>query len=170
MKRNHNIKPINLLNSLLILLLAGCAVFQDIQNPAPRTTTSGGVPVTTVIPDTSTPMEPDAEPLIFRGNDRTINMPPVREPVRLDGDAVMLNFEEAPLTEVVHSILGDLLELDYVIEHPIEGAIPLRTRSPVPRDQLLAILESLLQSNGALMVLDPIDRYFVSASPGLSAL
>lgn len=171
MKQNHNTRPINLLNSLLILLLAGCAAFQSGQTPAPRTTATGGVPVTTVIPEATTPTEePGAEALIFRGNDRTINMPEVREPVRLDGDAVMLNFEEAPLTEVVHSILGDLLELDYVIEHPIEGAITLRTRSPVPRDQLLVILESLLQSNGALMVRDPNDRYFVSASPGLSTL
>ncbi len=37
-------------------------------------------------------------------------MPPAREPIKLYGDAVSLNFEEAPLSEVVHSVLGDILE------------------------------------------------------------
>jgi general secretion pathway protein D len=36
-------------------------------------------------------------------------MPPAREPIKVYGDAVTLNFEEAPLSEVVHSIVGDLL-------------------------------------------------------------
>src|SRR5690606_5207004 len=96
-----------------------------------------------------------ATSLLFPGTDMVVNMPLARPPVQLNGDAVTLNFEEAPLTEVVHAILGDILELDYIIEHPIDGRITLRTRSPVPRDQLLSILESLLQSNGALMVRDP---------------
>ena len=61
-------------------------------------------------------------------------MPPAREPIKLYGDAVSLNFEEAPLSEVVHSVLGDILELDYIVEHPVQGAVTLRTRSPIPRD------------------------------------
>jgi general secretion pathway protein D len=82
----------------------------------------------------------------------------------LDGEAVMLNFEQAPLSEVVHSILGETLDLDYVIEHPVNGEITLRTRSPIPRDQLLPILESLLRNNNVLMVRGPNDRFFVSGS------
>lgn len=111
-----------------------------------------------------------AEPLIYEGTDVAINMPEARPAIQLDGEAVTLNFEEAPLTDVVHAILGDILQLDYIIEHPIRGVVTLRTRSPVPRIQLLPILESLLQSNGALMVRDPNDRYYVSASPNLRTL
>lgn len=118
----------------------------------------------------STDVDELAEPLIFPGTDQSINMPLPREAIQLDGEAVTLNFEQAPLSEVVHAILGDILELDYVIEHPINGEVTLRTRSPVPRDQLLGILESLLQNNGALMVRDPNDRYFVSASPGMTTM
>ena len=61
-------------------------------------------------------------------------MPTARQPIKLYGDAVSLNFEEAPLSEVVHSVLGDILELDYIVEHPVQGAVTLRTRSPIPRD------------------------------------
>ena len=105
-----------------------------------------------------------SEPAIFIGNDEGAKLPPARPPIRLDGEAVMLNFEQAPLNEVIHTILGDTLGLDYVIENQVPGEITLRTRSPIPRDQLLPILESLLRNNNVLMIRGPNDRFFISAS------
>ena len=104
------------------------------------------------------------DPAIFIGNDEGVKLPSARPPIRLDGEAVMLNFEQAPLNEVIHSILGETLGLDYVIENQVPGEITLRTRSPIPRDQLLPILESLLQNNNVLMIRGPNDRFFISAS------
>jgi general secretion pathway protein D len=97
-----------------------------------------------------------------------VAMPEPRPQIALWGEAVSLDFEETPLIEVVHAVLGDILELDYVVEHPISGQVTLRTRSPIPRLQLLPIIESLLRSNGAFMIRDPNDRIFVSASPEMS--
>jgi len=111
-----------------------------------------------------------SEPTIYRGTDQVFRRPQAQPPVKLYGDAVTLNFEQAPLTEVVHAILGDILELDYIVEHPINGQVTLRTRSPVPREQLLDILESLLRANRALMVRDSEGRFFVSASGQMSKL
>ena len=108
------------------------------------------------------------QPVIFRGNDRQVKLPNVRPPIKLFGEAVALNFEQAPLVDVVHAILGDMLGLDYVIEHPIAGEVTLRTRTAVPRDQLLVILESLLRSNNAVMVRDASDRIFVSSSQDIN--
>ncbi|MEK9876950.1 MAG: secretin N-terminal domain-containing protein, partial [Betaproteobacteria bacterium] len=107
---------------------------------------------------------PKSSPTIFLGSDATARYAPAKPPVSLDGDAVMVNFERAPLAEVVHSIIGDTLGLDYAIEHPIKGEITLRTRSPIPRNQLLPVLESLLRNNNVLMVRGPNDRYFISGS------
>jgi len=109
-------------------------------------------------------------PTLYRGTDQVIRMPQPQQPVQYFGDAVSLNFEQAPLTEVVHAIMGDILELNYVVEHPIDGEVTLRTRTPVPRDQLLGILESLLQANKALMVRDNDGRFFISASGQMSRL
>jgi general secretion pathway protein D len=109
--------------------------------------------------------EPRKPTILQRGNDQVVALPEPRAPFKVDGEAVSLNFEEAPLMEVVHSIVGEVLQLDYVVEHPINGMVTLRTRTPIPRDQLLAVLESLLQSNGAVMVRDPNDRLFISSSP-----
>jgi len=114
--------------------------------------------------------EPAAPARVYPGNDTVVLMPPRRMPVALDGKAVSLNFEQAPVSEVVHSILGDVLGLDYVVDHPIPGEITLRTRSPVSREELLPILESLLQANGIFMIRDPNDRYFISQSAEMRSL
>ena len=109
-------------------------------------------------------------PTIYEGTDQVVRMPPAQAPVTFYGDDVSLDFEQAPLTEVIHAIMGDILGLDYIVEHPINGEVTVRTRSPVPRDQLLEILESLLQANKALMIRDKEGRYFISGSSEMSKL
>ena len=152
--------------SCLVLISYGCAT-----TSAPPSASSAGLPRESSPPNESvskTPPgsieTPKSSPTIFLGSDATARYAPAKPPVSLDGDAVMVNFEQAPLAEVVHSIIGDTLGLDYAIEHPIKGEITLRTRSPIPRNQLLPVLESLLRNNNVLMVRGPNDRYFISGS------
>lgn len=102
------------------------------------------------------------EPTIYRGNNQLVRMPPVESPVRLIGKDVSLNFEQAPLSEVMHAIMGDILNLDYIVDQPVKGEVTLRTRTPIPRDQLLEVLESLLKSNNALMIRGPEGRYLIT--------
>ena len=114
-------------------------------------------------------VEPEAsenrrEAVVYKGNDRHVRMPAKQEPVRFVGDDVSLNFEQAPLSEVTHAIMGDILALDYVVDHPIQGQVTLRTRTPIPRDQLLGILESLLEANGTIMIRGRDGRYLVTGS------
>lgn len=105
-----------------------------------------------------------AEAVIYRGNNKQIKIPEARKPINLVGDDVSLNFEQAPLSEVMHAIMNDILGLDYIVDHPVKGQVTLRTRTPVPRDQLLGILESLLQSNGALMIRSKDNRFLITGS------
>lgn len=157
--------------ALTAVSLASCAT-QDVTPSQQSATTSSatGVEAAAQTDDSGPVAEPspdksiDGRGVIFPGTDVGVQMPPAREPIKLYGDAVSLNFEEAPLSEVVHSVLGDILQLDYIVEHPVQGAVTLRTRSPIPRDQLLPILESLLHNNGALMVRGPNDRLFISGA------
>lgn len=99
------------------------------------------------------------QPVLIKGNDQTFKAPEVRNIVDLQGEGVALRFEQAPVTEVLHAVLGDLLKIDYAIVPPLSGEITLHTQSPVPRDQLLTIIESLLQNNGIVMVPDVNGRY-----------
>lgn len=114
--------------------------------------------------------KPLTDPIIYKGTDRPVRLPAVREPIKFVGDDVSLNFEQAPLGEVVHAIMWDILALDYVIDHPVQGQVTLRSRTPVPRDQLLGILESLLKSNGSLLIRGSDGRYLVSGSAQASRL
>jgi general secretion pathway protein D len=117
-----------------------------------------------------------AEPILYLGNDRQVKVPVPEEPVRFVGKDVSLNFEQAPLEEVMHAIMGDMLKLDYVVDRPVQGKVTLRTRTPIPRDQLLGVLESLLKSNNALMIKGSDGRYLITGaqkgvrlSPGVAS-
>ena len=134
--------------------LSGASVTST-DSPSPQSDTADAAP------------PPAQSSTLFLGSDQSINMPFSRPPISLSGDAVMLNFEQAPLNEVIHTILGDTLELDYVIENQVPGEITLRTRSPIERDQLLPILEALLRNNNVLMIRGPGDRFYISGSPNM---
>lgn len=159
------------LGASIFSVLAGCAAqgtwdHADASDPFQAADSAskelGRVEATPASSEGADPYEEPSAPVIFRGSDQTAKLPAPQPPVRLDGDAVMLNFEQAPLADVMHSILGEILGLDYVIDRPVKGEITIRTRSPIPRDQLLPILESLLQNNNVVMVRGPNDRYFVT--------
>ncbi len=105
-----------------------------------------------------------AEPVLYVGNDAQVNIPETQDPVRFLGDDVSLNFEQAPLDEIVHAIVGDILKLDYVVDRPIKGRVTLRTRTPIPRDELLVVLESLLKAHGALMIRGRDGRYLITGA------
>jgi general secretion pathway protein D len=105
-----------------------------------------------------------ADPMLYRGNDQQVRMPAIEAPIRFVGEDVSLNFEQAPLSEVMHAIMGDILQLDYIVDRPISGQVTLRTRTPIPRDELLGVLESLLKANNALMIRGADDRYIVTGS------
>ena len=162
---------------LILPLLLSCAT-QDVNqagSPAEAKPSSGMVAASQAAGTKNSNLSQDSvedegRGSLFLGTDQGVRMPPAREPIKVYGDAVTLNFEEAPLAEVVHSIVGDLLGLDYIVEHPVQGAVTLRTRSPIPRDELLPILESLLHNHGALLVRGPNNRLFISGAQNASRM
>lgn len=108
-------------------------------------------------------------PVLYPGSGLQVALPAAREPVKFLGDEVSLNFEQAPLEEIVHAILSDILQLDYIVDRPVEGSVTLRTRTPMPRDELLVVLESLLKAHGALLIRREDGRYLVTgAQQGMS--
>jgi general secretion pathway protein D len=113
---------------------------------------------------------PDTQPITYRGNDKAFNPIENPEPLRFVGDAVTLSFENAPLGEVTHAVLSDVLGLDYLIDGPIPGEVTLRTRTPIPREQLLSVLESLLKANNVMLIRGQDNRYIVSSSQAATKL
>ncbi|MBI1905191.1 MAG: type II secretion system secretin GspD [Rhodocyclales bacterium] len=114
------------------------------------------------------PPERAAEAVIVRGSG-TMLAPGAaqRKAVEQHGDTVSLEFSQAPLVEVVQALLGDLLKLNISIEQAPEGTVSLRTGSPIPRDSVLPIVESMLQSNGAALVRDAQGVYRIASQAGI---
>lgn len=102
-------------------------------------------------------VEPDAA---FTGNEKFpgsgvfINREAAaREPRPVDGEGeITLNFEGQGIQEIIHAVLGDILQENYVIAPGISGEVTFSTARPVARDQVLPILEMLLRWNGATLV------------------
>jgi len=67
-------------------------------------------------------------------------------------DGITLNFENTDLREVAKVILGDLLNLNYIMDPRVRGTATLYTSSPLAEDALLPTLETLLRMNGAALV------------------
>ena len=112
----------------------------------------------------------DAQAIKYRGNDQVVGLPPARDPISFVGDAVALSFENAPLSEVTHAILSDVLGIDYLVDGPIPGEVTLRTRTPIERDQLLSVLESLLKANNVFLIRGRDNRFIVSSSQAAAQL
>lgn len=108
------------------------------------------------------------QPRIIRGNDRVTA--PVKPVLVFEGPPVSLNFEEAPVAQVVRTVLGDILKVDYVLHPPLAGTVTLATRNPVPPDQAAFLLESALQANGLGLVRDARGTYHVGRAEVLRTI
>ena len=63
-----------------------------------------------------------------------------------------LNFENAPVSQVAKSVLGDVLGVGYVIDPRAQGSISLSSGRPVEKKDMLYVLESALSANNLVMV------------------
>ena len=63
-----------------------------------------------------------------------------------------LNFENAPVSQVAKSVLGDILNVGYVIDPRVQGWISLSSGRPVEKKDMLYVLENALAANNLVMV------------------
>lgn len=81
------------------------------------------------------------------------------------GEGVQINFDQADIREVVKVILGDVLKSPYTIADGVSGQVTLSSAAPLSDRDLLSVLESVLQANGATLVqqggrfdIQPLDK------------
>lgn len=149
----------------LALLLAGCVASTGPERKAIELPIAGRAADRVPAPEPKPEPEatPAKEPLVVRGNDALFK-PPLSQSGGIGaGDPVSLDFEQAPVTEVIHAVLGDILKLPYVINQPVSGSLTIHTTQPLPRDQVLPVFEALLQANGLAMAVGKGGVYHVGA-------
>src|SRR6516162_6180598 len=164
--------------ALAVCLLAGCASqistamskvdpsasigSPDAAATVRNTDLSARFPTTTV-DQRSGRSDASNQPLLFPGADtpplapassdpgsgqRTASL----EPVTMRGDGVEMNFENAEIHAVAKTLLGDILQLNFVVDPRVQGTVTLSSVRPVARQDVLPAFESALRMQNAAIV------------------
>lgn len=167
----------------LIASQVSCATADDVQQPrrasAPEPSASTDAPLDAATSLARAPLgnsvaQPSEESpslnkeVTVRGTDRVIAARPTTSAV--EGPASAFKFEETPITDVAHVILGQILKVDYVLHKPLNGTVTLTTKGNVSADQAAALLEGALQANGLLMARDGRGVYHVGRAEALKGI
>ena len=102
------------------------------------------------------------QPFLFPGSDVTPDRPRDRDPEMrtaslqqaafLKGDGVEMNFEGADVQTVAKTLLGDILQLNYVVDPRVQGNVTLASAGPISRKDVLPAFESVLRMSNAAIV------------------
>lgn len=94
---------------------------------------------------------------IFRGTGQFVSETPnprTAASVIDEGDAITLNFVNADIADVMKSVLGEFLEINYVIGPDVKGTVTIQTSRAVPRNAVLPVVEQALQLSGFALIRD----------------
>jgi general secretion pathway protein D len=102
------------------------------------------------------------QPFLFPGSDVTPERPRDRDPEMrtaslqqaafLKGDGVEMNFEGADVQTVAKTLLGDILQLNFVVDPRVQGNVTLASAGPISRKDVLPAFESVLRLQNAAIV------------------
>jgi len=57
-------------------------------------------------------------------------------------------FDDVDMFEVIQSVFGDVLKVNYIIDSGVKGRVNFRTVSPIPKSEVLSVMETILRLNG----------------------
>ncbi len=160
-----------LIAGLLAIPLVSCSYFKGEQGaPAPAKKTpvaQDGAPEGSaqspalgrpkpLSPAGGTPAGDTPPSATIRGTGTFINPVPASRvtEVRTKNGEVMLNFVDANVRDVVRSVLGKTLRLNYVLDPKVEGSVTLETTRPIAMADVLPLLEQVLRVHGIAIVED----------------
>ena len=101
---------------------------------------------------------------VFPGNDQLVRpgLAPKSDPVLSQGERVSLNFENVTVSSLASALLGDLLKVSYTIDAGGDTMVSLRTSKPLPRKQVLDVLDTVLLPHDLAIVRDSAGVYHVT--------
>jgi len=72
------------------------------------------------------------------------------------GEGYELNFENTPIAMVAKAVLGDILGVGYSVDPRVQGSISLSSGKPVPKSDLVYVLESVLRMSNVVLIRDTV--------------
>lgn len=74
--------------------------------------------------------------------------PPRPPQIITTAGTVSFFFDDADIFEVAQTVFGDVLKVNYIIDPRVKGRVTFRTVTPIPRDEVLPVMEIILRLNG----------------------
>src|SRR5215471_1630218 len=129
-----------------------------------------------LLPRDPRPQEPNGnvpdrrQPIVYEGTKTEGFEGPEPQP-RPSGrsDGYELNFENTPVASVAKVILGDILGVGYTIDPRVQGTISLASGRPVPKSDMLFVLESALRISNVVLVRDTAGYRLVPLGEAIGA-
>jgi general secretion pathway protein D len=90
---------------------------------------------------------------VYDGTEVT-DIPETRPQPTASGSGFDLNFENTPVTTVAKVVLGDILGTGYTIDPRVQGTVSLVSVKPVPKSDVIFVLENALRLSGVVLVRD----------------
>jgi len=101
--------------------------------------------------------QPNAAPrsraAVYNGSEVT-DIPETRPQPTASGNGFDLNFENTPVATVAKVVLGDILGTGYTIDPRVQGTVSLVSVKPVPKSDIVFVLENALRLSGVVLVPD----------------
>jgi len=146
----------------LLFALSGVALAQPAAPVAPV------APAEAVVPQKTDDAVAISRDRIIRGSDQVL-APPTARGVP-EGLTSGLQFESAPLADVVSLVMREIAKVSYVIHPPINGTVTMATLGAVSADQAILLLEAALQANGLQMARDTRGVYHIGRPEALKGI
>ena len=77
----------------------------------------------------------------------------LRKPTAKRGE-VSFNFDDADVFSVIQTIYGGVLKVNYIIDPKVKGRVNFRSVSPVPKEDVMPLMEVILRLNGIGVIED----------------
>ena len=94
----------------------------------------------------------DVQPERSRERDPEMRTASLQPAAFMKGEGVEMNFEGADVQTVAKTLLGDILQLNFVVDPRVQGNVTLASAGPISRKDVLPAFESVLKMQNAAIV------------------
>jgi general secretion pathway protein D len=91
--------------------------------------------------------------MMYEGSEVTA-VSDARPQLTSSGTGFDLNFENTPVATVAKVVLGDILGVGYTIDPRVQGTVSLVSVRPVPKSDIVFVLENALRLSGVVLIRD----------------
>ena len=77
-----------------------------------------------------------------------VTQPGIPQTAGAPAPTVSFFFDDADVFEVAQTIFADILKVNYIIDPQVKGRVNFRTINPIPKDEVLTVMEIIFRLNG----------------------